>query len=273
MKQSQTLIIIVMVFSLSACVSTTKETTIKDDQATEVKKNNIQPKSESSYLKIPLGKKVKFIYYGTSGNEKRPAVLILPGAGDDRMNNRDMIYFVKWLNKKYNFNVLVINWRTNSSQEIKKIVREHTPKTLYEQEVVTALDYLREREDIDKEKIGLIGSSLGTSAAVQTASREDAVKVIVLLSFAGPTKNKKAHTTFAKASTRPILFLASKGDYFVPTKEYYDEMAIYWSNLAKSETKVEIRNGGLHSWRLIEEKKYQIMVGDWLEKYLVEGAE
>ena len=231
--------------------------------------------SERVHLQIPNGNKIDNIYFGTSGAEMRPAVLILPGASGLRTSwKSEYRYFARWLNKKYNFNVLVTDYRANSNVEVENIVRQHGMKTFVEQEVTTALDYLRKQESVDKEKIGLIGFSLGTLLSVMTASREDTVRVLVFVSLFTSSRDRIMFEHFPDAATRPILFLASSGDYIVRSRENADKIALYWSSNSKSDTKVEIVEGDLHSVDLIRGgTRLKNMVGDWLEKYLVRDAE
>jgi dienelactone hydrolase len=232
--------------------------------------------SERVHLQIPNGNKIDNFYFGTSGAKKRPAVLILPGASGLRNPTwkSEYRYFAKWLNKKYNFNVLVIDYRANSNVEVENIVRQHGMKTFVEQEVATALDYLRKQESVDKEKIGLIGFSLGTLLSVMTASREDTVRVLVFVSLFTSSRGRIMIERFPDASTRPILFIASSGDYIVRSEENADKIALYWSSNAKSDTKVEIVEGNLHSVDLIRGgTRLKNMVGDWLEKYLGKDTE
>lgn len=227
--------------------------------------------AETVTLQIPSGAKIKYVYYKSAANGKRPVVLLLPGLSGLRERYLTEKYesLSKLLNKKYNFNVLMVDYRGKTNEEVFKIVREQSSKTFVEQEVARALDYLRKQENVDGEKIGVVGFSLGTVIAIRTAAREDCVKALALVSLiTGPDVDLEPD--FLRCSDRPMLFLAAKDDYIPQNKTNAAENSVYWSQQAKGNTKLEIVKGKMHSAELLETRGLQEMIGEWLKANLIE---
>lgn len=224
---------------------------------------------ETVKLEIPSGVKIKCFYYKSLGEEKRPTILFLPGLSGLRSSNYNDIYkdFAIFLRKKYNFNVLIIDYRGKTNEEMLKFVNMGGLKMLVEQEVATALDYLRKQKNVDEEMIGLAGFSLGTIVAIMTAAQENCVKALALVSLiARPSEDFKP--VFLHCATRPILFLAAKDDYIPQNKTNAAENTLYWSQQVKGVTKVEITEGKKHSAELLEWKGFQEMIGEWFKEHL-----
>jgi dienelactone hydrolase len=226
--------------------------------------------AETIKLEIPSGVKIKCFYYKSDGDEKRPTILVLPGLSGLRNSHYNDMYedLAKLLKRKYNFNVLAIDYRAKTNEEMFKIVnREGGSKTLVEQEVVTAIDFLRKQKNADDQKIGVAGFSLGTIVAIRTAAREDCVKALALVSLiVGSDEDVKQE--FMRCADRPILFLAAKDDHIPQNKTNAAENTFYWSQQAKGNKKVEITKGKMHAAELLELKGMKEMIGDWFKEHL-----
>ena len=226
--------------------------------------------AETIKLEIPSGVKIKCFYYRSVGDEKRPTILILPGLSGLRNSRYNEIYedLAKLLRKKYNFNVLAIDYRGKSNEEVFKIVnKEGGSRTLVEQEVVTGLDYLRKQKNVDEQKIGVAGFSLGTIVAIRTAAREDCAKALALVSLI-VAADQDVEPDFLRCANRPILFLAAKDDHIPQNNTNAAENTLYWSKMAKGNTKVEIAEGKMHATELLELKGIKEMLGDWFKEHL-----
>ena len=231
-------------------------------------------------LKVPGGK-IRCFYHESRGEIKRPAVLILPGLGGIRGSKREIYWsFARWLNKKYNFSVLAIDYLARSNEEVFRLAKEHGSQIFFKREVTTALEFLRKKENVDKDKIGVLGSSFGTELALLTAGREDCVKTVVLLSLITVPRehplwseyNPYLVESFAEYSGRSDLstfFIGDKKDDMPRNKSNAAANALSWSQQVKGEAKIEITNGGLHSAELLEVRRIKKAVGEWLQKYLM----
>jgi len=231
--------------------------------------------AETVKLQIPSGTKIQYDYYKSTVSGKRPVVLLLPGLSGlrDRSLTWNITRFAKGINEKYDFNVLVVDYRGKTNEEMLRIVmKEGGSITLVEQEVATALDYLRKQENVDGEKIGVVGFSLGTVVAIRTAAREDCVKVMGLVSLiTGPDEDDETFKSdFSRCANRPILFVAAKDDYMPQNKTNAAKNSLYWSQQAKGITKVEIVNGSKHSAELLEIGDIREMIGEWFKANLLE---
>lgn len=225
-------------------------------------------------LQIPSGAKIQYDYYKSTVSGKRPVVLLLPGLSGlrNRSFTEKITRFAKGLNEKYDFNVLVVDYRGKTNQELFWIVKEGGSRTLVEQEVATALDYLRKQENVDGEKIGVVGFSLGTVVAIRTAAREDCVKAIGLVSLIlGPDEaDETFKSDFSRCANRPILFVAAKDDYIPENKTNAAKNTLYWSQQAKGNTKVKIVKGWQHAAELLEIGDIREMIGEWCKANLLE---
>ena len=226
--------------------------------------------AETINLEIPSGGKIKCEYYKSSGDDKRPVILILPGLSGLRSSylNERYIDLAKLLRKKYNFNVLAVDYRGKTNEEMFKIVnKEGGSRTLVEQEVVTGLDYLQNQKNVDEQKVGVAGFSLGTIVAIRTAAREDCVKALALVSLI-VAADQDVEPEFSRCANRPILFVAAKDDHIPQNKTNAAENTLYWSQQARGNNKVEITKGKMHAAELLELKGMKEMIGDWFKEHL-----
>jgi len=231
--------------------------------------------AKSIKLEIPSGDKIRCIYYEVPAGDKRPAVLILPGLSGLRTSWKDNYdSFAKWLNKEHKFNVLVIDYRAKSENEIMKIIRKRKTMKIVKGEIAKALGFLKGRETVAKEKIGLIGFSFGTVMGIMTTANEDSIKTLVLVSLILPPKENwrgpdpDLEQALSKFGNRPVLFLAAKGDN-ISNRSNAADNSKNWSKQVKSDSKIEIIKGNAHSVELLQEKGVKNKIGEWLQKYLM----
>jgi len=225
---------------------------------------------ETIKLEVPSGPKVKGFYFGTPVGWKRPGVLILPGLSGLRGYGQFYREFARWLNKEYDFNVMAVDYRGKTNEEVFRIVKERGSITFVKEEVETALDYIRKQETVAKDKIGLVGFSLGTISSIRTAARNDCVKTVVLVSLVlSPFSGGQLAYDFSRCANRPIFFFAAEEDHIPQNNSNAAENTLYWSNQFKGDTKVEIAKSSDHSAELLQSGKRKKMVGDWLQKHLI----
>lgn len=224
---------------------------------------------ETIKLEVPSGPKVKGFYFGTPVGEKRPGVLILPGLSGLRSYGQIYREFARWLNKEYDFNVMAVDYRGKTNEEVVRIVKERGSITFVKEEVETGLDYLRKQETVAKDKIGLVGFSLGAKLSIGTAARNDFVKTVVLVSLPSPHFSGGLAYDFSRCANRPIFFLAAEKDHIPQNYSNAAENTLHWSKQVKGDTKVEIVKGSGHSAELLRLGKRKKMIGDWLQKHLI----
>ena len=232
--------------------------------------------AKSIKLEFPSGNKIKCIYYEVRTGDKRPAVLILPGISGLRTSWRDKYDdFARWLNKEHKFNVLVIDYRARSENEIMKILKKRESMKIVKGEIAEALDFLKGQETVDKEKIGLIGFSFGTVMGIMTTANEDSIKTLILVSLILPPKENwrgpdpDLEQALSKFGNRPVFFLAAKGDNISRNRSNAADNSKNWIKQVKSDSKIEVIKGDSHSVELLQEKGIKNKVADWLQKYLM----
>lgn len=232
---------------------------------------------KSFTLEIPNGPKVSAIYYASQKEEKRPAILILPGISGLRTSWRERYdEFSRWLNNKYNLNVLVIDYRARSEREIMQIVRERKSMMFVDGEIKTALNFLRNQPTVDQEKIGLIGFSFGTVMGMMTAANDDSIKALVLLSLILPPRDRwrspdpDLEKALAEYARRPVLFIAAEKDYVHQNRSNAAQNSLYWSKQVKGDVEVKITKGGAHSMELLQVMGVQTKIGEWLQGKLLQ---
>lgn len=118
---------------------------------------------QTGYLKSEEGKEFKVNYYPTIS--KAPAILLIPG---DVSEN----YFgsLPSMLNKAGINVLVIdkyyNWPYFSNQRLPKwklLAKRGGVYGLAKNEVLTSLNFLKKQDNVDFNRIGILGSSMGSA--------------------------------------------------------------------------------------------------------------
>ncbi|MBW2063364.1 MAG: alpha/beta fold hydrolase [Deltaproteobacteria bacterium] len=231
---------------------------------------------KSLTLEIPNGPKVSALYYASQTNERRPAILILPGISGLRTSWKERYdEFSRWLNNEYNFNVLVIDYRARSEREMMQIARERKSMIFVEGEIKTALNFLRDQPIVDQDRIGLIGFSYGTLLSMMTAANDDSIKALVLVSLILPPQDKWSapdpdlEKVLSNYANRPVLFIAAEKDYVHQNRSNVAQNSLYWSKRGKGDIEVKITRGGAHSMELLQVMGIQKKIGDWLQEKLI----
>jgi pimeloyl-ACP methyl ester carboxylesterase len=90
-------------------------------------------------------------------------------------------------------------------------------------DVRAVLAHLREQEGLRPRSVALVGSSIGSSAAILAAAEEPSVDAIVALSPGRANHGLDTITPLPSLAERPILALASRGD--LPSAEAANDIA------------------------------------------------
>ncbi len=79
-------------------------------------------------------------------------------------------------------------------------------------DVEAAVNFLRLREDVDKESIGIIGASMGANIAINYAAGDTKIKAVALLSGSLDYKGVKTPKALQSYVNRPIYMAAAEED-------------------------------------------------------------
>lgn len=129
---------------------------------------------------------------------------------------------------------------------------------LAQDDVVRALNVLREQPDVDPERVFVIGGSIGSNLALLTGESEGVVDGAVLLSPGLDYRGVKTESA-AQSMDRPILIMASEGD------SYSAESSQTLHDLAAN-SRLEIYDGSLHGTRMLgTDLNIEEVILSWLE--------
>jgi len=123
-----------------------------------------------------------------------------------------------------------------------------------------AVKYLRHK-GIKKDKIGIIGASLGANISLIYSAKHKFIPVVILLSpgwsYAGLTVDK----AIKEYGERPILIAVSVGDKYA-----YDSSVVMFDISRKNKSKVEffVNNGISHGVQMFD-GKFEYKIIDWIE--------
>lgn len=134
-----------------------------------------------------------------------------------------------------------------------------------ELDVKAAIAWLREQRSVDAARIAIIGASIGANIALNYASRDSAIKTVVLLS---PGLNYRGVSTESTimAYDRSLLVVASEGDDYSArsSRELYSR-----SPLAPEQKTLVIYSGAAHGTKmLVAEPALEGLLLAWLEERL-----
>ena len=185
--------------------------------------NNANSKNQAN-TEVPAPRDIKFestdrveivgTFYG-SPKADSPGVLLLHGWSSTR---KPFDEFAKRL-QKLGFNVLAIDGRgfgeSVKTTDGKKISPASSNKAVesMKADVGNASDFLAKQKNVNAKKIGIVGSSYGSSLAILYGAENPKVKAVVLLSpglnYFGSMPTEPA---VKKYGDRPLLLVAAKDD-------------------------------------------------------------
>lgn len=131
------------------------------------------------------------------------------------------------------------------------------------QDVQTAYQYLTGREDIDKERIAMVGAGWGANLALSFAARKRELKSLVLLSPALSIKGLKALEDMDRYGERPAFLIASLKDSEAAEAVRQLEKA------ARGQRMVKVyEDAGRGAEMLKKAKDLPDLIADWLDDTL-----
>jgi len=140
---------------------------------------------QSGVLESKTGIKYDVNYFPTKGLKKAPAVLLLPGAAVQN-------YFGNLPTKlnKAGFNVLVVTryymfdyWGSGGrSSKRKALAKRGGAIDLVKNETITSINFLRDQENVDPNRICILGSSMGSALGIMGMKEDGRIKTSVIVS-------------------------------------------------------------------------------------------
>ena len=215
------MICVVLVLGISPPACTSNSPVAANSNA--VTTNSPVPESTNG-SNISVGQKVTFesadktVIVGTffeSTKPNSPAVLLLHQFGSDRHSYDD---FAKQLQAK-GFGVLAIDGRgfgeSTKTSDGKTVAVSRSDEAVkgMNADVAVAFEYLTKQKNVDRERIGIIGASYGSSLALIYGAKNRAVKAAALLSpgvnYFGNMPTEPAVRSYGD---RPLLLVAADDD-------------------------------------------------------------
>src|SRR5581483_7289694 len=103
-------------------------------------------------------------------NPERPTIIVLHGVNGNRTS---VIRFAMTLSQS-GFNVLLFDWRAHGESEGDYVTYGYHER----RDVLAAIDFLKQEFNIDADRIGLLGLSMGAAIALQVAALNKTVKAV-----------------------------------------------------------------------------------------------
>jgi uncharacterized protein len=150
---------------------------------------------------------IKTIGFFIPGKKAKATVIVLHGYGT---NKSDILSFAEMLHH-HGYNVLVFDFRAHGLTKGKCTLGYNETRDL-----AGAVNYLETRKDIDQNKIGVLGCSMGANVAIIGAANDWRIKAVVADS--GFASFEKTITKFAK------LFYNLPKYPFVPPAIWFAEL-------------------------------------------------
>jgi dienelactone hydrolase len=203
---------------------------------------------------------------------KAPGVILLP---DTRCDRKHFGNFPSKLNEA-GFGVLAMDFRykdligrSRSISEQISTIKKQDLNVLVDQDMKSAINSLSHQDGIDPERVGLIGTSLGTRIGLVSGVKYK-IKALVLISLSGPEAlpgGKSIKQLLEEYGERPILFMTSEKDWGGNGTAAQDNKLYFeW---AKGKKELKIWPGSGHGVDLLlKREKISEFVLSWLRQNL-----
>jgi len=171
-----TFIVFVLVSFISACGTIDPKTGLRSYIGS----------MQSGVLESEIGIKFDVNYFATKGLKKAPAVLLLPGSA-----KQNKFGSLPTKLNKAGFNVLVVDkyymfdyWDASSSRIKKReaLDKRGGVRDLVKNETIASINFLRDQENVDPNRIGILGSSMGSALGIMAMKEDDRIKTFVIVS-------------------------------------------------------------------------------------------
>lgn len=122
---------------------------------------------------------------GATTGEKRPAIVISHGLGASKSDFTD---FSAELSRR-GYHVLLYDFRGHGESQGRRTSLGY----LEQKDLLAAVDYVKQREDVQEDGVGLYGFSLGAAVSIMTAARHKNVRAVVSDSSYTSLKEEGVH--------------------------------------------------------------------------------
>jgi alpha-beta hydrolase superfamily lysophospholipase len=129
-------------------------------------------------------------------------------------------------------------------------------------DIAAAKQFLSKQAGIDKNKIGVIGASIGANAALNYAANDTDIDVLVLLSPGLDYHGVKTENAMKKYD-RPVLIVVSSED----ESSMSSSQVLY--DAAQGEKDLKVYNNAGHGTNMFTDTDLDQVILDWLEKNFV----
>jgi carboxymethylenebutenolidase len=165
-----------------------------------------------------------------AGSPQSPTVLLLHGA--DGMTRAETYRFGARALAAAGFHVVLVRYfdRTGDVRANWASLREDAG--LWLETVRDAITHVSTKPDVDRDRIGIVGFSLGASLALAAAGEDSRIKAVVDVFGPMPTGAEKA------ARTPPVLILHGARDRVVPVENAHRLEAMLKARKVPHETKI-----------------------------------
>lgn len=213
--------------------------------------------------------KLDFDYY-PAHQINSPTVILLP---DTRCDRRNYGIFSAWLNEA-GFGVMAIDFRykdliarsENKAKQIQTIKRQNLD-VLVDKDVKSALDFLTREDNVDPNRICIIGASLGSRVALKSGVSYS-IKALVLISLSGQEIFIAGSTPIQKLLSeygdKPILFMTSEKDWGNNFRAAEDnKLYMKW---VKGKCELKIWPGSEHGVDILKNRDAALFILSWLRQ-------
>lgn len=125
-------------------------------------------------------------------------------------------------------------------------------------DVAAAKQFLLEQSEVDKNKIGIIGASIGANTALNYAANDTDIDVLVLLSPGLDYHGVKTEDSMKKYD-RPVLIVVSNGDKYSASSS----QRLY--EIAPGKKDLKVYSGAAHGTNMFANTDLNEVILNWLE--------
>lgn len=112
-------------------------------------------------------------------------------------------------------------------------------------DVLKAVEFIRKQQNVNRERIGLVGYSFGGSLVLMAAEKANAKAVVSISPQVNPSETRLDTTEYARRITCPVLLIHGAADETVP---YSDSKQIYEALEKSKEKDIELVDGANHMY-------------------------
>jgi len=131
-------------------------------------------------------------------------------------------------------------------------------------DIAASVRFLRSQPSIDKERIGIVGASIGANAAAIAAAEDDKVRAIVLLSPGADYHGLMPLPALERWGARPLLALSGGAE-----DDYSRETLAEIEKRLKGRTRIKVFEGAGHGTEILEARPDALkLVSEFLKSNL-----